>query len=401
MVSEQPELDGSGQGWDGLIVLCAANNWDGIKLADQHIAVHLSRLAPVLFVDPPMSHLTPRNRPDLKGALEGPRLRRLGPGLARLTPVVPPKGRHPVLVPLTDRTLRQSLRRATRALGVTPHVVIMTQPTWPAFGAAGEDLAVFWAQDDFTSAAGGQGLDPRRVHQAELAAARAADVIITSSPTVRDQWAERGFDPVMIPFGCDASAFSRDSSSPATDVRVPTPVAGFIGHLNARLDLAVLEAVADTMSLLLIGPRGSEYESARFDRLLTRSNVQWIGPQPFEQLPAYLARIDVGLVPYTHSGFNLGSFPLKTLEYLAAGLPVVATDLPATRWLGTELVVIEDAPARFAAAARAATRSRRDATIVAARRAFAARHDWSTRADQMAELFASRVERGAQPGVRT
>ena len=52
--------------WDGLVVLCAANGYDGIKLSDWHVAKHLSRLTPVLYVDPPMSRLAsvrnPRSR---------------------------------------------------------------------------------------------------------------------------------------------------------------------------------------------------------------------------------------------------------------------------------------------------------------------------------------------------
>ena len=218
---------------------------------------------------------------------------------------------------------------------------------------------MYWAQDDFAGGAALMGLDAEKVSRAELAAARRADMIITSSPAVRDRWAARGFSSDMIPFGCDSAAFGR-AEQPAADVSVPAPVAGFVGHLNARTDLALLEAVADVMSLLVVGPRSPQFEPARVDRLLARSHVQWTGPQPFERLPAYLAAIDVGLVPYDHSEFNVGSFPLKTLEYLAAGVPVVATDLPATRWLGTDLVVIEDAPGPFAAAARRVARSRRD-----------------------------------------
>ena len=44
--------------WDGLIVLCAANSWDAVKLADRHMAEPLTAHAPVLYVDPPISHLT-------------------------------------------------------------------------------------------------------------------------------------------------------------------------------------------------------------------------------------------------------------------------------------------------------------------------------------------------------
>jgi teichuronic acid biosynthesis glycosyltransferase TuaH len=382
--------------WKGLVVLCAANNWDGIKLADQHIAEHLSDHTPVLYVDPPISRLTPRNQPELRAALQRPRLRPIAPRLARLTPVVPPKGRHRLLAPFTDPLLRNLLREATRALGAAPRALIVTQPSWPAFRAAGEAKSVFWAQDDFTGGAALMGLDARRVERAELAAARDSDLMITSSPAVRDRWAGRGFPSVMIPFGCDSRVFVDAEHSAPPDVRVTSPTAGFVGHLNARTDLRLLEAVADVMSLLLVGPLSPEFEPERIKRLLARNNVQSVGPQPFHALPSYLAAIDVGLVPYDHSAFNVGSFPLKTLEYLAAGVPVVATGLPSTKWLDTDLVVIEDAPDRFSTAALSASESRRDIGAVRARRAFALRHDWAVRANEMAELLDQISPRVAQ-----
>ena len=58
--------------------------------------------------------------------------------------------------------------------------------------------------------------------------------------------------------------------------------------------------------------------------------------------------LDVGVVPYRDSPFNRGSFPLKTLEYLAAGRAVVATDLPAVRWLATDLISVATTPPAFA-----------------------------------------------------
>ena len=64
-----------------------------------------------------------------------------------------------------------------------------------------------------------------------------------------------------------------------------------------------------------------------------------------------------GLTPYAQSAFNAARFPLKTLEYLAAGCPAVVSDLPAHRCFGAPHVVIADTPASFAAdswAARAA-----------------------------------------------
>jgi teichuronic acid biosynthesis glycosyltransferase TuaH len=103
-----------------------------------------------------------------------------------------------------------------------------------------------------------------------------------------------------LPNDCVAPFFAGvDEVDAAGDVRVPGPVAGFVGHLNSRTDLALLEAVAEAgTSLLLIGPKDPDFEPARFDRLAARQNVSYLGARPFEQLPAYSRLIDVGLVPY-------------------------------------------------------------------------------------------------------
>ena len=177
-------------------------------------------------------------------------------------------------------------------------------------------------------------------------------------------------------------------STPADDVDLRGPIAGFVGHLNSRTDLALLEAVADAgTSLLLIGPKDPAFEPERFERLARRDNVAYLGPRPFEQLPAYFRLIDVGLVPYGPTEFNLHSFPMKTLEYLAAGRPVVSTSLPAVRWLDTELVTLADTPGQFAAGVAREVGLARDPMLVRSRREFAAQHSWAERAARLAELI--------------
>jgi teichuronic acid biosynthesis glycosyltransferase TuaH len=95
----------------------------------------------------------------------------------------------------------------------------------------------------------------------------------------------------------------------------------------------------------------------------------------------------VGLVPYGLNEFNRGSFPLKALEYLAAGRPVVATPLPALRWLDTDLIALHEAPHAFAAAVLRAATVAREPALMDRRRALAARHSWTERAARMAELL--------------
>ena len=99
--------------------------------------------------------------------------------------------------------------------------------------------------------------------------------------------------------------------------------------------------------------------------------------------------MDVGLVPYRDSPFNRGSFPLKTLEYLAAGRGVVATDLPAIRWLNTDLISVAVAPAAFADLVADLAAEPRTPALLARRRAFAVEHSWAQRAADISAAIAT------------
>ena len=158
-----------------------------------------------------------------------------------------------------------------------------------------------------------------------------------------------------------------------------------IGHLCDRIDVRVLERLVDEgCSVLMVGPRDPRWEPKRVDALIARDGVAWVGRQPHNALPGYLRHMDVGITPYHDTPFNRASFPLKTLEYLAAGLPSVSTDLPAARWLNTDLVRLVDDPADFPAAVRAEATEARTPELVAARQAFARRHTWRARAAEIA-----------------
>ena len=133
--------------------------------------------------------------------------------------------------------------------------------------------------------------------------------------------------------------------------------------------------------------------------------MHYTGPVPQHEVPAYLAAIDVGVTPYRDTAFNRASFPLKTLEYLGAGRPVVSSDLPATRWLRDDLgesaqagkadqiLSLVSANPEFPAAIRRMSAVERqsvpgDAGHEQERadwcREFAARHTWPRRADMLA-----------------
>jgi teichuronic acid biosynthesis glycosyltransferase TuaH len=377
--------------WDGLVVLCAANSWDDTKLADRHMAERLTAHAPVLYVDPPVSHLTRFNKPAVAGSIRGERLRELGPRLARFTPLVAPKPEHPAMLGLTTRVVRRQLRGAVRRLGGDVQAVVSTWLFVDAYGVCGERRRVYWWQDDPVGAAEHWGAGADRLARAERRLAEASDLIVAVNEHAVERWVGRGRPTAYLPNGCDAEFFaSVDEAAAPADVDLEGPIAGFVGHLNSRTDLSLLEAVADAgVSLLLIGPKEPAFEPERFARLAARHNVRYLGPRPFEELRSYLKVIDVGLVPYGATEFNKYSFPLKTLEYLAAGRAVVSTPLPAVCSLETDLVSLADTPADFASVVARDARLGRAPELVDRRRAFALRHSWGERAHRLAEMLAA------------
>lgn len=381
-------------------MLCAANSYDGTKMADWHLAAHLSRLAPVLYVDPPLSMLAPVRSSQPHRMLPSPRLRLCGPGVARLTPVVQPWPFRSCTAQITSALARSYLRRATARLGGRVDAVLSGWPQYPVFGSCGEQVRIYWAKDDFVAGAALLGLNANLLARRERQVAASADIVTAASPVVADTWRGRGLHPVLIPLGTDVDAYRRVEQAPLpSDVGLPGPVAGFVGRINDRTDLCLLEAIADRgRSLLLVGPKDPAFEPERFDALRRRRNVRWVGPKLSDALPGYLRVLDVGVVPYRDTPFNRGSFPLKTLEYLAAGRAVVATDLPAIRWLATDHIGIAAGPASFADQVDRLLAQPRTPAVLARRQAFAAGHSWALRAADIHDVIASARD---APGRRT
>jgi teichuronic acid biosynthesis glycosyltransferase TuaH len=371
--------------WDGLVIYCAGTSWDGTRFGDQHLAERLAKFGPVLYVDPPQSVLTRIRNPHLAGAMQEPPLRLIAPGLARLTPrALPGKGR-PGIRRITEITTRLAVRRAALQLGGSVRAVVAGSLD-PMFGCWPSARKVLYGSDDFVAGAELMGLSTEWVAGCERARLDEADLVIACSPTLADKWRSMGFDPVLVPNGVDAAAFAAVDTAPwPHDVRLPSPIVGLVGHLSDRIDLAMLEAVAARgCSLLLVGPRQPAFSGDRVEALLKRPNVQWVGRKTFGELPSYLKVIDVGIVPYRDDAFNRASFPLKTLEYLASGRPVVTSDLPAFRWLDTDLVRVVPDAEEFAGAVVSELASPRDSRAVTTRRAFAAGHSWDRRAELLA-----------------
>lgn len=388
-VERVPEDGEQGSETAPWLVVCAVNSWSGTARTDRHITTQLARHARVLWVDPPVSVVTPADYRHGAPRTLRPRLVRETPRITRLATVAQPFHTRRGVRLATPALVRSQIRWALRRLRVTPRAVIAFSAT-DLLGRWGDEVIdVLYATDDYLAGADLMQINPDDVAREEHKALARADRVIVVSEVLAEKWRALGADPVVVPGGVRSDAYTGVESAPLPPgVDLPGPVAGVVGHLSDRIDVRLLTAVVEAgCSLLMVGSRDERWAAGEFAALCRHPRVMYVGPRPFAELPSYFRVIDVGLTPYVDSAFNRASFPLKTLEYLAAGRPVVSTDLPAVRWLDTDLVTVVTDPAAFGTAVREAALDARRPELIRRRQEFASGHSWARRAERVAQAI--------------
>jgi glycosyltransferase involved in cell wall biosynthesis len=158
------------------------------------------------------------------------------------------------------------------------------------------------------------------------------DLVLANSIYLAD--AAKAINPnsFYIGQGCDVSHFSIRPTALEIDAILPPvkrPIVGYIGALNSeRLDIGLLVQLATRLceySFVLVGKEDNAFEVSK---LHTLKNVFFTGNQDFSQLPKYLYTFNVAINPQLLNEITIGNYPRKIDEFLAAGIPVVATETP-------------------------------------------------------------------------
>jgi glycosyltransferase involved in cell wall biosynthesis len=195
---------------------------------------------------------------------------------------------------------------------------------------------------------------PAWAQRMEQKAVQAADRIWTGTASLAERLEGRHARVRFIPCGVDAERFASPEAAEVDAAKADLPpgegpLAGYFGVLNERVDMRLIEALlaSGPWRVLLIGPATSHAPT-----MPVHPRLHYAGPRPYAQLPAYLAHFDLGLIPYDATGPHRFLYPVKALEYLAGGKPVLSTPLPdIVRFLG-EFVELAGPPGQWGDAGR-------------------------------------------------
>jgi hypothetical protein len=299
-----------------------------------------------------------------------------------VSPPMVPFMRPSPLRALNRATVRSAVEALAKRLDVRDPIVLTTVPNGvDGAGLAGSRTLVYYCVDDFTN---WPGVDALAAASMERELLEVADLVVaTSAHLATTRRCARGATE-LLPHGVDVDHLARASdpaTAPLDGVRRGRPVLGYLGLLDARLDVELVTAVARARpdwDVVFIGP-----SDAAPDARLSMVNVRVMPAVPYAKLPEALAAFDVAILPYLRNELTRSINPLKLREYLASARPVVATSLPEVKRFEPDLMVADTRDDFIAAVERALadTHDRR-----AERRALLADDTWDARADRLLAL---------------
>jgi protoporphyrinogen oxidase/glycosyltransferase involved in cell wall biosynthesis len=293
----------------------------------------------------------------------------------------------------------QPLLASLAPAGEDPIVWFYTPMALPLLQTLHPSLVVYDCMDELSAFSN----PPRQLLQRETALLKIADLVFTGGPSLFQAKRQRHGNAHCFPSSVDAvhfqQALDRGNGHPL-HADIPHPRLGYYGVIDERFDAALLAALADAWpewQLVIVGP------VLKIDpaTLPQRQNIHYLGMQPYQALPHFLAGWDVCLLPFALNEATRFISPTKVLEYMAAELPIVSTAIADVEQPYGDVVAIGRDHAGFIAACEAAlaqTPAQR-ADMARRMRDIVAGTSWQATAEHMRALIDGTTPGGKQAGA--
>jgi UDP-galactopyranose mutase len=167
---------------------------------------------------------------------------------------------------------------------------------------------------------------PASLQELEQELFQRADLVFTGGQSLYEDKRNGHHNVYLFPSSIDVAHFEKArirQPDPADQAPIPHPRLGFFGVIDERMDLELLDKLAQARPdwhLVMLGP----VVKISPDSLPQHPNIHYLGMKTYDQLPKYLANWDLTLLPFALNDSTRFISPTKIPEYLAGGKPVVS-----------------------------------------------------------------------------
>jgi glycosyltransferase involved in cell wall biosynthesis len=373
---------------DAPIIVHSHLRWDFVWQRPQQLLSRLARRNDVLFIEEPI-YLDDLAAAHLALSVPEPRVHRAVPMLPAAM-----RGEYDASIAEIRELVRQEIAAGGALAGrfARPIQGFYTPMPAPAMiGAFDERAVIYDCMDELSKFR----FAPRELVDRERALMAEADVVFTGGYRL---WQSKSkYHANVHFFGCGvdvahfASARSSDLELPRELAALHKPVVGYYGVIDERIDYDLLRHLAGALphaELVMVGPVVKVDPS----ELPQAPNIHWLGQRQYAELPAHVKGFDVCLMPFALNDATEYINPTKTLEYMAAGKPIVSTAVSDVVHNFTPVVAVAHSPEEFVAAVRAAIEAP-SAELIARGLEQARTNSW--------ESIVARMERIIRDAMRT
>jgi glycosyltransferase involved in cell wall biosynthesis len=195
----------------------------------------------------------------------------------------------------------------------------------PLLAAFKFDTIIYDCMDELTLFKGA----PEHLIQQEKYLMANADIIFTGGKSLYESKKQHHSNVYCFPSSVDEPHFAQALNGieiPADIANLQAPVVGYFGVIDERIDLNLLHEVAlklPKVCFVMIGPLAKIDEAD----LPKEENIFYPGMRSYNELPHYLKGFDIAMMPFAINDATKYISPTKTLEYMAAGKPIISTKI--------------------------------------------------------------------------
>lgn len=294
---------------------------------------------------------------------------------------------HPVIYrnlvqPPQQAVLSAALRQLQEHFGLTNVMGILHHPFWLRTAEQQGNVTIVY--DCMDHHAGFSNNEAEILTEEDRLIATADQVIVTAS-RLATQLGKR--NPPIIRNAAEVDFFSYPPGSLLWERKRPT--VGYFGAISEWFDVDLLIQSAEAYpdwDFVLIG----HVYGADIARASSLPNVHFLGEQAYVDLPAFLYAFDVCIIPFLVTELTLCTNPVKIYEYMSAGRPVVAVDLPEIAMLG-DLVHVASTPDDFVRKLGDAMAEAENPLLSQKRMNWAKEQSWGHRANELVAHISARM----------